>query len=324
MDAFFGPWDLGKLVSDTFNVYKKNWLNYIIIVAGFVIVTALIGWGMASAAAGTAWLPGFYWPGTLDWAGFFRALGFGLLFALIAMIINTLMNCTFIHAMGQQYFDQKISIGKAFSAALKKVVTVILAIVLRGIILVVLCITLIGIPLAIYFFIKWIFITHVILFEGKTVSESLTRSSELVKNNWWRILIYIIVIAIIIGFITWILGYIPVVGSAIGTIITTPITIIATTLLYFTLRVEKEQYNIAQLKIDMDTWDTTYARPSYPEAAATETPEISADSSDAEYCSSCGVKRSGDAAYCTKCGASFKPNTKPKDNAISNDGPFIK
>jgi len=255
METFFGPWDLGKLLGDTFNIYKRNWIYYIAIVFAFVVITALIGWGMSKAAGGKAWLPGVYWPAIWTWAGFFRAIGFGLLFALLAMIINAMMNCTFIHAMGQQYFEQKISLGNAFSAAFKKIVAVVLAILIRGIIIVVLFITLIGIPVAIYLAIKWLFITHVILFEGKGLSESLSRSSELTKNNWWRILGYIIVVAIVVGLINWVLGYIPVVGSAIGTIISAPITIIATTLIYLSMRVEKEKYSIDQLKSDLDGWN---------------------------------------------------------------------
>jgi hypothetical protein len=325
MEAFFGPWDLGKLVSDTFNIYLKNWMYYIAIVFGFVVVTALIGWGMVSAAGGTAWLPGVYYPQAWTWTGFFKALGFGLLFALISMIINTLMNCTFIHAMGQQYFEQKISMGKAFSAALKKVVAVIMAILLRGIIIVALCITLVGIPIAIYFALKWIFVTHVILFEGKSVSESLSRSSDLVKNNWWRILVYIIIMAIIVGIINWVLGYIPVVGSAIGTIITTPITIIATTLIYFSMRVEKEKYSTAQLKIDMDTWDTTYAKPVYPAPSAPKAPAApqTPAAPDMMYCPSCGKQTSTKASFCSNCGKPLDIG-KPKDDAGSSDGPFIK
>jgi len=89
-------------------------------------------------------------------------------------------------------------------------------------------------------------------------------------------------------------------------------------LMYFTLRVEKEQYNTAQLKKDLDTWDGG-GSPVYPAAAP-------ADTSNAAFCSSCGTKRSGASAYCTKCGAAFGPDTppKPKDDSGSNDGPFIK
>jgi hypothetical protein len=332
MGTFFGPWDLSKLIGNTFDIYKKNWLYYIAIVAPFAIISALFTWGIGAAVSGDAWLPGVYFPGTWSFWNIFVALGFFLLAGLIGVIINVLLHNTMMNMVGQQYFTDQISIGKAFAAAMRKIVTVLLAGLLRIIILVLISITIVGIPFAIYLAIKWILVTPVILFEGKSVSESLSRSSQLVKNNWWRILVYMIIIGILVMLISWILGLIPYIGSTIGTIITLPITVISTTLIYFTLRVEKEQYHPAQLKVDMDNWYNDGA-PAYPAAspvapAASEAPE---GTSVATYCPSCGVKRSGDAKYCPKCGTAFvvdaapenKP-LKPKDDSFENDGPFIK
>jgi len=330
MEAFFGPWDLGKLLSDTFNIYFKNWMYYLAIVAPFAIIGALIGWGLSSAVDGTTIVQGVAWPDNWSFLTLFAILGFGLLGVLIAIVINALLNNAMINVVGQQYFTDKISVGNAFSAGLKKIVPVLLAGLLRGIAIVAMAITIIGIPFAIYYMVKWIFVTHVILFEGKGVSESLSRSSELTRGNWWRIVGYIIVIWIITAIISGVLGRISYVGSAIGSIITLPITIIATTLLYFTLRVESDQYNTAQLKVDLDTWDSG-GKPVYPAAAAPTAPEAPAAQADAAFCSSCGAKRSGDSAYCTKCGTAFEPDTspesktlKPKDDSFNSDGPFIK
>lgn len=330
MEAFFGPWDLGKLISDAFNIYFKNWIYYIAIVAPFAIISALIGWGLSYAVDGTTIVPGFAYPDNWTFLGIFAMLGFGLLAALIAIVVNALMNNSMIHVVGQQYFTDKISLGNAFSAGLKKLVLVLLAGLVRGILIFLMAITIIGIPFAIYYMVKWIFVTHVILFEGKGVTESLSRSSELTKGNWWRIVAYLIVVWIIVAIISGILGRIPIVGGAIGSIITMPLTIIATTLIYFSLRVEKEQYNTAQLKINMETWDNN-ATPVYPAPAAPKAPEATANTANAAFCSSCGAKRSGDAKYCTKCGATFGPDAapesktlKPKDDTFDSNGPFIK
>jgi len=358
MGTFFGPWDLGKLISDTFNIYKKNWMYYIAIVAPFAIIGAIITWGLSFAVSGTMILPGIAYPDNWSFLTLFAILGFGLLGGLIAVIINVLVHNAMMNMVGQQYFTNQLSIGKAFTAAIRKLVAVLLAGLLRIIILGLIFITIIGIPFAIYLAIKWILVTPVILFEGKGVSESLSRSSQLVKNNWWRVLVYMIIIGILVSIINWILGQIPVVGGTIGAIITMPITVISTTLIYFTLRVEKEQYHPAQLKVDLDNWYNDGA-PSYPAQApaVTEAPaatEAPAGTADATYCTGCGVKRSSDAAYCTKCGAPFtdtattvycsscgkqtsskatfcsncgKPldlGKPPKDDTPQNDGPFIK
>ena len=108
MATFFGPWDLGKLIGDTFNIYKKNWLNYIAVVALFVILNALVEWGLRTASGGWSVLPGFFYPGSWTWGGFFAAAGFAVLFLVISTIINALMICAAIHVTGTQYLEQNI------------------------------------------------------------------------------------------------------------------------------------------------------------------------------------------------------------------------
>ena len=329
METFFGPWNLGKLISDTFNIYFKNWIYFIGVVILFAIVNALIGWSMLTASGGRLVLPGVYWPNAWTWIGFFKAIGFGTLYLLIATIVNALMANVLIYSIGRQYFEDKLSFSKAINAGLKKIVVVILVGLLRGIVIFVLVLTIIGIPLAIYFAIKWLFATHVILFEGKSVSESLSRSSDLAKNNWWRILVYIIIIAIIVGIISAIFSWIEIgefeLGTLIASIITLPITAISTTLIYFTLRVEKEQYNVDRLRIDMATWDTTYAQPVYP-AETTVAPAAPEAGADTMYCPSCGELTSTKATFCSSCGKPLNLDTapKPKDDTPESDGPFIK
>jgi hypothetical protein len=192
-------------------------------------------------------------------------------------------------------------------------------------------IIIIGIPLAIYYMVKWILVSHVILFEGKSVSESLSRSSDLTKDNWWRIVVYVIIVAIIVGIISSIFGFIiPAVGTfdvgmTIGSIIVAPVTVISTTLIYFSLRVEKEQYNTAQLKIDLDTWNID-TKPVYPAAATPQAPEDAAGETDTMFCPSCGKRTSTKATFCSSCGKALDLNTppKPKDDTSPDDGPFIK
>ncbi|MCK5430101.1 MAG: glycerophosphoryl diester phosphodiesterase membrane domain-containing protein [Anaerolineales bacterium] len=332
MVTFFGPWDLGKLLGDTFSTYGKKWYYYIAIVSPFIIVTALISWALGATIAQWQDLADLYNSSELAFRTLFIALGLILLEMLIGMIVEVVMNCIFIHAMCQHYITNQISLGKAYRETIKKLTTVILAILLRGIVIAALSITIIGIPVAIYFAIKWLFITHAILLEGKGISEALSRSSQLTSNNWWRIFGYIILLLIITISFGFILGFISQYfnfgtavndfdfGITILSIIAAPITIIATTLLYFTLRVEKEGYHLGKLKVDLDAFGAN-KRPVYP-----------ADVTLGQfYCSRCGTRQATGTRLCINCGKPFyedaappeAKNDKPQNSDDEDSGPFI-
>jgi hypothetical protein len=116
-----------------------------------------------------------------------------------------------------------------------------------------LSITIIGIPAAIYFAVTWTFIWQAALIDGSGPRAALARSSALVRQNWWRVLGIMLVVGIIAGAISAVLGTIPVVGSTIGSILSTPIAVTGATLLYYDLRVRKEGYTLEALAEELGT-----------------------------------------------------------------------
>ena len=60
------------------------------------------------------------------------------------------------------------------------------AMVLATLAILAMSITLVGIPFAIYFGIRWAFIWQAALLEGCGAKDALSRSSDLVRDNWWR------------------------------------------------------------------------------------------------------------------------------------------
>ena len=333
MVTFFGPWNLGRLLSDTFGIYSKKWFYYIAIVTPFIIITALVSWALDATITRWQDLAEIYESAELAFKALYIGIGFLLLNMLITMIVEAAMNCVLIHAMCQYYTRDNISLGKAYGQALKKLLTVFAAVLLRGLVMAALFITIIGIPIAIYFAIKWIFVTHAILLEGKSVTESLSRSSELTSENWWRIFGYLIVVLIIVfaaifamGLIQGFVGFTTEVNGfdfyvTIISIIAAPLSIIATTLLYFTLRVEKEGYHLGKLKTDLDAWD------------ANKKPVYQADviMPGQFYCSRCGTRQNSGTRFCSNCGRSFYEDAAPRqadDKPENSDddtgnGPFI-
>lgn len=55
------------------------------------------------------------------------------------------------------------------------------------------------------------------------------------------------VVGIIVWVISFVLGFIPIVGDIIGSILPTPVAIVGATLLYYDLRVRKEGYSLEAL-----------------------------------------------------------------------------
>ncbi|MFQ6044426.1 MAG: FtsH protease activity modulator HflK, partial [Candidatus Poribacteria bacterium] len=92
-----------------------------------------------------------------------------------------------------------------------------------------------------------------ITIEKRSVIDSLRRSKEMVGQSWWRVFGLLLVLALSIFISMWIAGAIgegitnaPTAGlvfSLLAIVFTAPLYIIGTTLLYFDLRVRKEDFN---------------------------------------------------------------------------------
>jgi hypothetical protein len=99
-------------------------------------------------------------------------------------------------------------------------------------------------PILINLIVKWAFIFHAIVIEGKGPSEAFTRSSSLVRDYWWRTFGILLLIGIISGGIGYGLEYafkfLGIYSQLIAMVITLPISIIGNTLLYYDLRARKE------------------------------------------------------------------------------------
>ena len=115
----------------------------------------------------------------------------------------------------------------------------------------------------IYFENYWAFALQAALLEGLGPIDALSRSSALVRGNWWRVLGILIVLFLILLIIRNASFYLavkaPVIAAIIVSILAVHILAIGMTLLYYDLRVRKEGYNLDSLatelhiKIDNDS-----------------------------------------------------------------------
>jgi hypothetical protein len=91
---------------------------------------------------------------------------------------------------------------------------------------------------------------------GTGIIEAFSKSYALVKGNWWRVFGINLMFAIIVAGINSIAGIIPVLGWAISTIVGMPVAVLGSVLLYFDLRVRKQDYTSGELAEELNTINT--------------------------------------------------------------------
>ena len=232
------PRDLGDLLTETYNVYKRNFWVFLVIATmpqGPLLV--------ASVSSGTG----------------------SLLFSLLGFLLIPLAAGATIYAVVQQHLSKVLTVGECFRYSFQMVVMLTLAYILVTLALIAsafLSLILVGIPLIFYLLVIWFFALHAIIIEGKSPISALRRSNDLVKGSWWRVfgigvvfvlvMIGLFLVALIpVGILTFLT---PVLGSVFFAVISTvlfPITYIAGTLIYIDLRVRKEGYNLDMMALEV-------------------------------------------------------------------------
>ena len=226
MNTTLGPRNLGDILSETFTIYKRNFLRLIAIMSIVMVPFAVV-----LIISLSLLIPTYGEPWTEAPSPFMLLILIPIYFAFFAA--SVLMVGAVIHAAAQQYFNQPVSTGRAYSFAWRRLGDMFWALVLAwlaigGIYLAAISISVIiavaiggtyswligfGVaflliflvaPAAIYLGTIWNFIGQTALLEGCGPTTALSRSAVLVKGSWWRVLgivLLLLTIASIIGMI---------------------------------------------------------------------------------------------------------------------------
>lgn len=244
MTSILGPRDFGDILGETFRIYGRNFLRLIAIVAIVEGILGILGVVLVSVFVLPV-ITGIMAVETIEsLAPLVVAM---IVLVVVSIVAYPLMEGALIHAVSEQNLRQTVSIGRAYRFAWRRLGAMIGAMILAGLAILGMSITIVGIPFAIYFGVRWTFIWQAALLEGAGPRAALSRSSDVVKGDWWRVVGIIFVVGIIVGAISSVLSFIPIVGSIVGSVLSTPIAIAAATLLYYDLRVRKEGYNLEAL-----------------------------------------------------------------------------
>ena len=139
-------------------------------------------------------------------------------------------------------------------------------------VLIALAVMFVSLPILVIYSIYLVVIMPALIVEGRHVRSALQRGFDLARNSKWRIFGHLVVYSLVsIGLLIalntpmLILGgatspgespslWVSLVGVVVNrasSILIAPVTIIATTLLYYDLRIRKENYDISRLSLEM-------------------------------------------------------------------------
>ena len=233
--------DLSALVSDTFAVMRAHPGALLAIGAAIVIPVELIvsGFGLERLTSGFR----------EDVSQAEQAIPVVLSFFVIAPLIGAAV----IHLLRVVDRGESPGARASLQAGLDVFTPLFLAVLIAaaGIALGLAALILPGI----YLLIRWFFVAQCVVIEEKRGFDALARSSQLVRDNWWRVF-GIVVVTQLIAAIPALLISVPLTavaesadrdvialaGEMVASIVTAPLVAIVTTLLFYDLRSRREEF----------------------------------------------------------------------------------
>jgi len=253
----------GDLLGAAFEQYKDNFAKLAPIVAVVVIPLTLIGALIANAIDPNDVVEATYDPTTgaltsvaVNDSFIATLIGGVIVGAAVAVITAALLQAVILRASAQAVVGDPVDVGASYKWGLRKIGPVIWISILVGLIVAGGLILFI-IPGIIFMVLLSVAIPALVV-ENQRGTGALSRSWNLVKGDWWRVLGIIVVTSIITNVVGNILGAIggnSLIGmwitDAIAQIITGPFTALVSILLYLDLRARKEGLTVETLRANI-------------------------------------------------------------------------
>ena len=257
---------VGDILDETIRLYRESFLLFVATASVLLAPLLLLG-AVAWAGALAFEIP------TIDTTGLGAPSGplvlLWLILGIAGFVVSLLGVAALTVAASQRYLDQPITVRGAYAAALKRLGPLLLASLWAGVrLLLIIAISAfaIGIPFLIYYALAWILIPHAVVLEGFGAGGASKRSRQLVGGYWWKTLGLYLVLSILLNILaaiptlvlTAVVGGVAtaatgssatlVVVYAIMSVVTPalllPLVFIATTLLFYDLKIRKEAFDL--------------------------------------------------------------------------------
>lgn len=256
----FAPKGIGDILSTAFDLYQKNAAQLLIIAAIVVVPLTLVEAYLITEAIGSAESSISVNEATGEVSvgnGLGRTILLTVVAALIGATISLLLTGALTRGAAGSLIGRPVDVGESYRFAFGR---------LGGLIVLALLIALIvGIGFILLFVPGVIFLVFLsmavpaFLVERRGVTESMSRSWNLVKGSFWHVLGAIVVAYILIFIVSSILGAIggeSFVGTwiteAIAQIVTAPFYALVSVVLYVDLRARRESLDAATLGRELE------------------------------------------------------------------------
>jgi hypothetical protein len=275
------PMGVGDILDQMIRLYRQNFRLFVTIV-GLVYVPITVLQIVVLIAMGPEGL-GFSAlmnPGARPAAPSYSVPSISLIEGVVSSVLNCLMLASLMSAASHRYLGADITVREAYRLGWSSFWRMLCNSLLFVVIMLLLTITVIGIPFAIFFTVRWILASQIVVVEGKGPWSALGRSSQLVKGSWWRICgifvlaivsFYIIVVipaavfggvfvggAILVArewlFAAYIVNSLI---SSLFSLLAYPILILPGVLVYYDQRVRKEGFDLELLAGDANIGSAT-------------------------------------------------------------------
>ena len=243
------PRSLNDLLSETFGIYGQQFRQLVGIAAILHVPVSLIAFTLGSGAAS-------YWT-----EGVLRLLVGMVTYAAVAL------------AVGQHYLTRKVHLADCYSRISWRAMSLAalsLALAVSAGVGVALSFLIVPLIVSVMYLVYWSVAIPVVVVEGHKPTEALKRSYRLVRGSWWRVFAVLMVLSLVmigLGLVitipfaiaswlapaeaTGIGDFIQLLGAITVSSVVPPVFAIAGTLLYYDLRVRKENYDMSGLSREL-------------------------------------------------------------------------
>ena len=258
-DPAIPPRSFGDVFSTAFEIYRRNFVKLIGIVAVVVIPLGIVSFLIAKVfepKTTTQTIGGQPYQ-VVESRGLVVTLIAALIGAAIGVIINAILQAALVRGAAGATLGQPVDISDSYRWGLRRFGSVLLVAFLVAIVTGIGFLLLI-IPGIIFLAMFAVSIPAVVV-EGQRGTSAMRRSWNLVKGHFWHVLGIVVVSAIIVGVVNAILSRIggnstagSLILGLISQIITSPFSALVTVVLYLDLRARVESLTMPGLRAELD------------------------------------------------------------------------